>query len=69
MLLAREMRSRTSSSVGNDDGEEGGKEEKEVEVVAGAAAVAWDMGGGALGKEVAKLRGCGARLIRLVVAR
>jgi hypothetical protein len=60
MLLAREMRSRTSSSVGNDDGEEGGKEEKEVEVVAGVAAVAWDMGGGALGKEVGELRGCHA---------
>jgi hypothetical protein len=55
--------------VGNDDGEEGGKEEEEVEAVAGVAAVAWDMGGGALGKEVGKLRGCGARLIRLLVAR
>jgi hypothetical protein len=56
--------------VGNDDGEEGGKEEEEVEVVAGAdAAVAWDMGGGALGKEVGKLWGCSVRFIRLVVAR
>jgi hypothetical protein len=62
MLLAREMRSRTSSSVGNDDGEEGGKEEEEVEVVAGDGAVAWDMGGAALGKEVGELWGCGARL-------
>jgi hypothetical protein len=55
--------------VGNDDGEESGKEEEEVEVVAGAGAVVWDMAGGALGKEVGKLWGCGARLIRLVVAR
>jgi hypothetical protein len=41
--------------VGKDDGKEGGKEEEEVEVVAGVAAVAWDMGGGGLVEEVGKL--------------
>jgi hypothetical protein len=41
--------------VGKDDGEEGGKEEEKVEVVAGDGAAVRGMGRGGLVEEVGKL--------------